>query len=73
MKHFIAFYGFFLKLVIRTPVMRHIGNQSATSGPVITKKEDQIVTKAIRAKSVPLSSGSMISLDTTFRKTERRS
>lgn len=52
MKHFIAFYSFFLKSVIRTPVTRHIGNQAAITGPIITTKEDQIVTKAIRAKSI---------------------
>ena len=51
MKHFVVFYGFFLKSVLRTPVTRHIGNQSAMTGPVIVTEEDQIVTKAIRAKS----------------------
>lgn len=52
MKHFIAFYGFFFKSVIKTPVMRHIGNQSAITGPIITMRKDQIVTKAMWVNSV---------------------
>lgn len=52
MKHFIAFYGFFLRSVIKTPVMRHIGNQSAITGPIITMRKDQIVTKAMWVNSV---------------------